>query len=155
MDYIHEFPQEATDETMKYIDSKRNWNVEKQEYIIPVLEESQIEINTHIRDAKIYFRGEYMIIEINDLVHYWEHTIGNNYNFLQQAYELMNPNESGTWKTVQRLISFREAIRQTEVNYCGYVDTFLRGYKLTEKRFNIFMKLARQQDLQHHGQTTF
>lgn len=158
MEYLHEWPTEPTDETMMYIDRKRNWQVDKQQYQIDPKQEILIEETTHILDAKIYFRGEYLICEIGEMVHFWEATTGNksnNYNFFQQAYELMQPTESGAWKTVNRLISFRHAIRQTEVNLCGYVDSFLRGYKLTEKRYNLFMNLARQQDLQHHGSNTF
>ena len=59
------------------------------------------------------------------------------------------------WKTIDKLLSLRMGIRQTEVNCCGYVEAILEGEKMTLALHRKFMQLARAQDLQHHGSHTF
>jgi hypothetical protein len=74
---------------------------------------------------------------------------------LKQAVEFIEPEKPAEWKTLEKLIDFRMAIRQTEVNGCGYVETLLEGEKMTLKLYQKFMRLARKQDMQHHGSHTF
>lgn len=152
MEYFQiEHENEAPAETMKYIDARRNWNTEKQEYR---LSEEQLKAarNANLEGCEIYWRGEYLLLEHNGIVHYWD---SFPYCFLKQAVEFIEPEKPAKWKTLDNLIAFRMAIRQTEVNCCGYVDTLLEGEKMTLKLFQKFMRLSRAQDLQHHGEHTF
>lgn len=59
------------------------------------------------------------------------------------------------WKTLDKLISLRMGIRQTEVNGCGYVEAILEDEEMTLKLYQKFMRLARAHDIQHHGSPTF
>ena len=141
--------QESAEETMKFIDSKRNWDALNQRYRKPEAEIS----TTNLIDCKIYWRGKYLIVEDHDgIVQYWD---SFPYCFLKQAIEFMELDKPADWKTLDKLIAFRCAIRQTEVNLCGYVETLLMDEKMTLKLFEKFMRLARAQDLQHHGSHTF
>lgn len=153
MEYFQiEFAQEDAKETMKYIASKRNWDVENQRYRIPPEKENEIECTTNLSDCKIFWRGEYLIIEHNDIVHFWD---SFPYCFLKQAVEFMELEKPAKWKTIEKLLDLRNAIRQTEANLCGYVETILVGEIMTVKLFRKFMRLARAQDVQHHGSHTF
>lgn len=153
MEYFQiEFENEEPIETMKYIESKRNWDVANQRYRIPPEKEKEIEATTNINECKIFWRGQYLIIEHNNMVHYW-----NRFPccFLKQAVEFMEPENPAKWKTIDKLIALKIGIRQTEVNGCGYVESILEGEKMTLKLYNKFMRFARAQDLQHHGSHTF
>lgn len=153
MEYFQiELETEDPKETMKYIDSKRNWDIENQRYRIPPKEEQEIERTSNISECKIYWRGKYLIIEHNDIVHYWD---SFPRCFLKQAVEFIEPEKPAEWKTIDKLISLRMAIRQTEVNCCGYVEEVLEGEEMTLKLYSKFMRLARAQDLRHHGSHTF
>lgn len=153
MEYFQiEVEKEAPADTMKYIESKRNWDVENQRYRIPPEKENEIERTTNLSECKIFWRGEYLIVEHNDMVHYWD---SFPYCFLKQAVEFMELEKPAKWKTIEKLISLRMGIRQTEVNCCGYVETILEGEKMTLKLYRKFMRFARAQDLQHHGSHTF
>ena len=96
----------------------------------------------------------YLIIEHDGILHFWE-MISTNYPYFQMAIDFMRPEIPNVWKTCDRLIALRNAIRQTEVNHCGYVEEMLEGKPMTQVRYNLFMRLSRAQDLQHHGQHTF
>ena len=133
---------------MVFIESKRNWDVENQRLRKPEAEKC----NANIEDCKIYWRGECLILEHDDIIHNWDFF---PYCFLMQAFELIQPEKPKKWKTVDRLMEFRDAIRQTEVNGCNYVDDLLEGEKMTFHLFKKFMRLARAQDYQHHGSHTF
>lgn len=139
---------EPWEETMKFIESHQNWNVAKQEYRVSEAERCQ----ANLSECKIYWRGKYLILEHNDIIYYWD---SFPYCFLRQAIELMELDKPARWKTLNKLIEFRQAIRQTEVNCCGYVETLLEGEKMTLRLFQKFMRMARAQDLQHHGSSTF
>lgn len=153
MEYFQiEYETEAPKETMKYIDSKRNWDVENQRYRIPNKEEREIERVTNLAECKIFWRGEYLLIEYNGMVHYWD---SFPYCFFKQAVEFMELAKPRKWKTIDRLISLRMGIRQTEVNSCGFVESVLEGEKMTLKLYQKFMRLARAQDYRHHGAHTF
>lgn len=147
----HIFQNEAPKLTMKYIESKRNWDVQNQSYRIPPEKENEIERNTNLSDCKIYWRGEFLILEHN-MVHYWD---SFPYCFLKQAVEFMDLEKPAKWKTIDKLISLRMGIRQTEVNCCGYVENILEGEKMTLALYKKFMRFARAQDFQHHGSHTF
>ncbi len=153
MEYFQiEVEKEDPTETMKYIASKRNWDVENQRYRIPPEKEIEIERTTNLSECKIFWRGKYLILEHNDLVHYWDFF---PYCYLKQAVEFMELEKAAKWKTIDKLISLRDGIRQTEVNCCGYVEAILEGEKMTLKLYMKFMRFAKAQDLQHHGSHTF
>lgn len=139
---------ESPKETMKYIASKRNWQVETQSYINIEAENSK----ANLSECQIYWQGEYLILEHNHIIHYWDCF---PYCFLKQAVEFIEPDKSAKWKTLDKLISLRCGIRQTEVNHCGYVDEILEGKKISLKRYREFMRLAKAQDYAHHGSYTF
>lgn len=143
------YENEPASETMQFIESKRNWDVANQCYRKPEAELSK----ANVADCKIYWRGEYLILEDNDgIIQYWD---SFPYCFLKQAVELMQLEKPAKWKTIDKLIEFRCAIRQTEVNLCGYVESLLEGENLTLLLYNKFMRLCRAQDYQHHGSHTF
>jgi hypothetical protein len=141
---------ESSDKTMEFIDKNRNWSVKEQKYRFPDAEKCKVPLT----ECEIYQRGDYIILEHNKIVHYWEFA-DSNYPYFQMAIELIELDKPKKWKTLDKLISFRAAIRQTEVNCCGYVDDIIRGNKMTLKLFNEFMFLARKQDYEHHGSHTF
>lgn len=140
---------ENVKETMAFIESKRNWDVNNQCYRDSNVDKG----NVPISESTIYWRGQYLIIEYKDIIHYWE--IDGQYCYFKQAVDLFGIDTPAKWKTIDKLISLRTAIRQTEVNLCGYVDELLIGKKMSLKLYNQFMKLAREQDLEHHGVHTF
>lgn len=144
---------ESCDNTNRFIESKRDWNTKTQTYRL-TREEQKQHNNANLQDCKIYQRGKYLIIEYNDIIHYWEY-IDNPYNFFEQAIHYMELEKPAKWKTLERLIDLRMAIRQTEVNCCGFVETILDENKMSLNTYNYFMRLARKQDLEHHGTHTF
>ena len=142
------FPHEDPKKTMDFIQSKRNWDTANQRYRFPKAENCKV----NIEDCKIYWRGEFLILEHNDIIHYWD---SFPYCFLKQAVEFIAPEQPAKWKTLNKLISLRMGIRQTEVNHCGYVDLLLVDEKMTLKLYCKFMRKARAHDLWHHGSHTF
>ena len=149
MEYFQvEIETEDPKETMAFIQSKRNWDVANQRNRKPEAENCK----ANIEECKIYWRGEYLILEHDDIIHYWD---SFPYCFLKQAVEFIEPEKPAKWKTLDKLIDLRMGIRQTEVNLCGYVETLLEGEKMTLKLYTKFMRLCRAQDLQHHGDHTF
>lgn len=149
--FIIEKEDETPEETMEYIESKRDWTVKSQSYRFSP-EQRRIERATNLSKCKIYFRGKYLLLEHNNTVHYWD---SNPYCFLKQAVVFMQLEKPAKWKTIGKLISLRMGIRQTEVNGCGYVETILEGEKMTYKLYRKFMRIARAQDYHHHGSHTF
>ena len=143
-------PKEDLDATMKFIDAHRNWNVETQSYRDPEAENCKAPLT----ECELYKRGKYIILEHKGIVHYWE-LAETNYPYFQMAIDLMELEKPQKWKTLDKLISFRHAIRQTEVNLCGIVDAVFEDFPMTLERYNHFMKVARSQDYQHHGSHTF
>ncbi len=153
MEYIQvELENEDPKDTMQYIESKREWDVKNQKYRIPIEQLRKLERTTNLNECKIFWRGKYLIIEHNDIIFYWDSC---PYCYLKQAVELMELEKQAKWKTIDRLISLRMGIRQTEVNGCGYVDSMLKHERMTLKLYNKFMRFARAQDFQHHGSHTF
>lgn len=143
---------ENPQETINFIESKRNWSISNQTYKIPPKEENEIMRTTNLSACKIYWRGKYLIIEHSDIIFYWD---SFPYCFLKVAVEFIDLENPAQWKTIEKLITLRMAIRQTEVNCCGYVESMLIGKKLTLSLYNDFIRVARKQDLQHHGSHTF
>jgi len=133
--------------TMDFINSNRNWQVEKQEDKISEKEISKI----NLKDCDIYWRGDYLIVSHNNIIFYWE----NNGGHLKKAVELLNLESEKKWKTLDKLISFRCAIRETEVNCLGLVENIFEDENMTLIRFNSFMTLAKAHDILHHGTRTF
>jgi len=146
------YENEGQEETLKFIESKRSCDIANQRYRITPEKEEIIERKTNISECNIYWRGEYLIIEHEGIIHYWD---SFPYCFLKQAIEFMEPEKPAKWKTLGRLIDFRMGIRQTEVNLCGYVETIIEGEEMSFPLYNKFMRFARSQDLQHHGDHTF
>lgn len=143
-------PTEPTYVTLKFIEANRNWSVEKQSYKDPALENCKAELS----ECEIYQRGNYIIVQHDAIVHYWEHA-QTNYPYLKIAIYYMEIDKPRKWKTLDRLIALRMGIRQTEANCCGYVEDVLEGKTMTQAGYNYFMALARAQDLAHHGSHTF
>jgi hypothetical protein len=141
-------PDEKWELTMEFISSKRNWDVENQLYRRPDLEDCKAKLS----DCQFYWRGNYLIVEYDGIVHYWE--CGER-NYFRVAIELIDLDRPANWKTLDLLLSLRMGIRQTESNCCGYVESVLDGEVMTLNLYNKFMKLARAQDRQHHGSSTF
>jgi len=153
MEYFQvEHENEPREETMKYIESKRNWDVGNQRYRRPPADEYKTERTTNLSECKIYWRGEYLIVEHNDMVYYWDSA---PYCYLKQAVEFIQPEKPAQWKTIHALIRLRMGIRQTEVNCCGYVDDMLEGKDMTKELYAEFMNLAEAHDIQHHGASSF
>jgi hypothetical protein len=148
MEKIHQ--DESWQVTSDFIEENRNWNVASQSYKV---DENELD-NVKLADCKIYQRGQYIILECNGIVHYWEKA-DTHYPFFQMAIEFMDLDNLEDWKTAGKLVALRMGIRQTEVNGCGYVDEYLTGKKMTHNRYNTFMRTARKQDLEHHGSHTF
>lgn len=141
---------EPTDVTLKFIEANRNWSVEKQAYKDPTVENCKAELS----ECEIYQRGNYIIVQHEGIVHYWEHA-QTNFPYLKIAIYYMEIDKPRKWKTLDRLIAMRMGIRQTEVNCCGYLDALFEEQTMTLGRYNQFMAVARAQDLAHHGVHTF
>ncbi len=144
--------------TMAFIEAHRNWDYQNQKYRLSKEEEKRHN-KAKLEDCDIYQRGKFLIVEYNNIVHYWER-VESRYNFMDDAIYYIDLDRPAKWKTLERLISFREAIRETEVNFCGYVNSILRDEygnkkRMTFKLFKNFMLLARAHDLLHHGKNTF
>lgn len=103
-------------------------------------------------DCQIYKRGQVWVIEHDGFVLYDE-VHSEQYPFFENAFHYMNVAERANWKTVDNLISFRQAIREDAVNWRGLAD--MLEEPLTKKIFTEFMKLSRAADIVHHGQNTF
>jgi len=153
MEYFQvELENEDPKDTMQYIESKREWDVKNQKYRIPIEQLKKMERTTNLNECKIFWRGQYLLIEHDNIIFYWD---SFPYCYLKQAVEFMELEKPAKWKTIDKLISLRMGIRQTEVNGCGYVDTLLVGEKMTLRLYKKFMRFAREQDFQHHGSHTF
>ena len=142
------FENETPKETMQFIESKRNWDVANQKLRKPEAENCK----ANLIDCKIYWRGEYLILEHDEIIHYWD---SFPYCFLKQAVEFMELDKPAKWKTLDKLISLRCGIRQTEVNLCGFVEAILEDERMTLALYRKCMRMARAQDLMHHGSHTF
>jgi len=110
---------------------------------------------TPLSFCRIYWRGQFLLLEdhASGMVLYSEHS--SAYNFFLQAVLLFDIGFPASWKTADRLVAFRMAIRQTEVNLCGLVESMLVGVPMSRALYDDFMRAARAQDLEHHGSNTF
>ncbi len=145
---------ESAEETIKFMDAHRNWSIEMQQYKLSKKEQKEHD-NALLKDCKIYQRGVFLIIEYKNIIHFWEN-INSRYRYFEKAIHLMQIDRDAKWKTLKRLISFRQAIRETEVNCMGYLEDLLSEDKeLTFKTYQEFMRLARKHDVKHHGIHTF
>ena len=143
-------PNEPLEKTNEYIELNRNWSVENQSYKNNDAENCKVQLTK----CKILKRGNYVLAEHNGIVHFWERA-DTAYPYFQRAIDFMQLSNPKKWKTLNKLISLRQAIRQTEVNCCDFVDDVLQGRNLTLKSYKHFMKLAKKQDYEHHGMHTF
>lgn len=138
-------PDEKLEDTVKLLDFK--WNAHSQN-------ERENKRHLKVEECKIYMRGQVWIIEHEDMILYYE-SHNENYPFFEMACHYIDFDNPCKWKTVDKILSLRMGIRQTEVNWCGYVENMLEGKKMTLNRYTKFMEMARAQDLQHHGVQTF
>lgn len=140
-------PDESIEATREYISQNQNWDVPNQRYRKPEAEN----IDPPLTECKIYKRGRYFIIEHNGIVHYDEHD--GKYCYIEDALHYMNPDRPAKWKTLQKLITFRQAIRENNAQWMALDD--LLKENITEKEFKDFINTARVFDKRHHGQETF
>ncbi|MGV3464147.1 MAG: hypothetical protein ACO1OT_02505 [Heyndrickxia sp.] len=82
----------CTDDTMSYVHANRN--------LVPT---PRVPLTYYY----IYQRGKYILVEYNLQVHYWEH-IGHGC-YLEEALYYMEPDKPASWKTLDRLVIFRQA----------------------------------------------
>ena len=148
MNLLHEFPEETAEETMKYIDKNKNWSYFLQDYKIPIKEETNIESRVNIFDAKIYLRGQYFIVEYNNMVHYWEHSALKNFT---RAYELLIGKKED-WKTIAILSKLASSLR--EIKASGSI-LLINEVEFNKKICESVIKVARYIDFSHHGKHTF
>ena len=134
-------PDEPTEDTVKWHDA--NW-----------VEDGFNEKKILLSDCKIYQRGNYIIIEVpGGKVAYREH-IGN-YCYILDAIEYMKPEVLAEWKTLQRLTTFRQAIRECTAQGMGIEDLYQIDKGINFEEYNEFIKVARVYDKRHHGSLTF
>ena len=143
-------PNETLEKTIEYIELNRNWSVENQS----LKDLDAKNCKAQLTECKILKRGNYILVEHNGIVHFWEKA-DTNYPYFQMAIDFMELSKPKKWKTLDKLISLREAIRQTEVNCCDFVEEVLEGRNLTLDSYNYFMELSKKQDYEHHGMHTF
>lgn len=148
MNLLHEFPEETAEETMKYIDKNKNWSYFLQDYKIPIKEETSIENSVNIFDAKIYLRGQYFIVEYNNMVHYWEHSALKNFT---RAYELLSGKKEN-WKTIAILSKLASSLR--EIKASGSI-LLINEVEFNEKICQTVIKAAQYIGLSKHGKHTF
>ncbi|HZK94401.1 MAG TPA: hypothetical protein VFC67_09355 [Prolixibacteraceae bacterium] len=108
-------------------------------------------INT--ADCKIFKRGQVWIILHDGTILYYE-THSEDYPFFETACHYMLTGKRAAWKTVDELITFRQAIREATVQGTDYCETILQE-PLTTRIYQEFMRMARAHDLCHHGCHTF
>ena len=148
MNLLHEFPEETDEETMKYIDQNKNWSYFLQDYKIPIKEEINIENSTSIFDAKIYLRGQYFIVEYNNMVHYFEHSALKNFT---RAYELLSGKKEN-WKTIAILSKLASSLR--EIKASGTV-LLINDVEINEKNCQTIIIAAQYIGLSKYGKHTF
>jgi hypothetical protein len=144
MKYKIYFPNEDLQVTREIIDL--NWSAFTREF-------RQKKHGLNASECEIYKRGRVWVIEHDGVILYSE-THNEDYPFFENAFHFMNVEVVRKWKTVEELITFRQAIREATVQGTDYVETILEE-PLTEKTYRKFMKFARAHDLHHHGSHTF
>lgn len=107
--------------------------------------------NIMLVDCRFYQRGKYMIVEYLDKVYYWEHV--GEHCYLVDAIHYMNLDLPARWKTLRRLITFRQAIRENYAQGMGLED--LLKENITWSAFNEFIDTARLYDKRKYGVQTF
>lgn len=108
--------------------------------------------NVNLKDCSIYQRGKYIVLEYDNVIYHRE-VIGN-YCYIENALHWMNPDKPGKWKTLERLITFRQAIRECTAQGMGLEDLY-QIKDLSLNQYNKFIKTARFFDERHHGSVTF
>jgi hypothetical protein len=127
---------ESTDDTMAYVHANRSFGPAPR---VP------------LTDCYIYQRGKYILIEYNLQVQYWEH-IGY-YCYLEDALYYMRPDLPAKWKTLDRLLIFRQALRENTAQWMCLEDMLHEN--MSQKEFETFIGIARVYDKRHHGHETF
>jgi len=143
-------PNQPLEKTLEYMELNKNWSVHLQAYNVV----DAVKCKTQSTKCKILRRGRYVLIKYNGIVHFWQKS-NTAYPYFQIAIAFMVLSNPKKWETLVRLISLRQATKQTEVNCCDFVYDILQGRNLTLKSYKYFMKLARKQDYEHQGVHTF
>lgn len=107
-------------------------------------------------ECDIYMRGQVWAVEYENKILYYE-THVENYPFFENAFHYLNCEKYAKWKTVDTLITFRNAIREATVQGTDYCERFLEDEEkpLTKEMYREFMSYARAHDFIHHGSHTF
>lgn len=141
-------PDETAAVTMAYIDSNRAWDVTNQVYKVDFATVK----DTPLTDCMVYQRGLYIIVELNCIIHYWEHTHGTNY--LQVAIDMIGIDKPAKWKTLGALITLRQCCRECIAQGWGIEDDYFYQ-QLSESQYREFLRIGRSRDKVHHGSNTF
>lgn len=104
-----------------------------------------------LSEASIYQRGKYIIVEYNEQVYYSEHV--GHYCYIEDALHYINPDRPAKWKTIGRLITLRQAVRENTAQWMGLDD--LLKENISFKDYQKFIRTARVFDERHHGSVTF
>lgn len=141
-------PDENSTDTMAYIDSARDWDIANQVYRVRLATVK----DTPLTECRVYQRGPYVIVELNGIVHYWEHTDGSCY--LKTAIDMIDSARPAKWKTLGALITLRQCCRECIAQGWGIEDDYF--YRpLSESQYREFLRLGRSRDKVHHGSNTF
>lgn len=134
-------PDEPTDITVKWHDE--NW-IDKKTSTKKIL----------LSECKIYQRGNFIIIEVpGGKVAYREHV--GQYCYILDAIQYMMPETPGTWKTLDKLTTFRQAIRECAAQGMGLEDMYQIDRGISQEQYKEFIKVARVYDKRHHHAITF
>ena len=106
--------------------------------------------NIQLSKCKILWREYFLTVEYRGEVFTREYR-GSH---LLDALELMNLTKPRKWKTIGRLMTLRQALRENFVNGLG-VGKIFEGKELTLKLYNEFVLAVRAYDYRHHGCHTF
>ena|SRR5579872_2461385 len=130
---------ESTDVTIKWLDE--NYDRAEQEGVL-------------LSECKIYQRGKYIVVEFgNGKIGYYEHD--GKYCYILDAIEYMKPEVPAKWKTLDKLATFRQAIRECTAQGMGLEDLYQFGEGITQEQYKEFISVVRVYDKRHHGSVTF
>lgn len=116
----------------------------------------QLKETTNIADCTIYQKSEVWLVKFGDIILYDEtaHPIPA-YHYFEEALHYMNAEKREDWKTVEALITLRNALRETTAQGTGAFDDFAEKSFLSHSDYQSFLTIARHYDKQHHGCVTF
>jgi len=134
------FEDETTQETQSWIASNGVLSRDVKDY--------------PLSDCKIFQRGKYVIIATAEgKVAYYEHD--GDYCYILEAIEFMKPERPAKWKTIGRITTFRQAIRENRAQGMALEDLYRYDDGITFSQYKEFISVARVYDRRHHGSVTF